>query len=86
MGKTATAKRQFTGTVVSDKMSKTVTVRVDRTVLHPKYHKRYTRSTKMKAHDEKGEYHTGDVVVIEECKPISRDKRWRVISHVIKGN
>ena len=79
MGKTTTTKRQFTGTVVSDKMSKTVTVRVDRTVLHPKYHKRYTRSTKMKAHDEKGEYHTGDLVVIEECKPISRDKRWRVV-------
>jgi small subunit ribosomal protein S17 len=79
MEKTTTTKRQFTGTVVSDKMSKTVTVRVDRTVLHPKYHKRYTRSTKMKAHDEKGEYHTGDLVVIEECKPISRDKRWRVV-------
>jgi len=79
MGKTTTTKRQFTGTVVSDKMSKTVTVRVDRTVLHPKYHKRYTRSTKMKAHDEKGEYHTGDLVVIEECKPISRDNRWRVV-------
>jgi small subunit ribosomal protein S17 len=79
MEKTTTTKRQFTGTVVSDKMSKTVTVRVDRTVLHPKYHKRYTRSTKMKAHDEKGEYHMGDLVVIEECKPISRDKRWRVV-------
>ena len=79
MEKTTTTKRQFTGTVVSDKMSKTVTVRVDRTVLHPKYHKRYTRSTKMKAHDEKGEYHMGDPVVIEECKPISRDKRWRVV-------
>ena len=79
MEKNTTTKRQFTGKVVSDKMSKTVTVRVDRTVLHPKYHKRYTRSTKMKAHDEKGEYHTGDLVVIEECKPISRDKRWRVV-------
>ena len=66
-------------------MSKTVTVKVDRTVLHPKYHKRYTRSTKMKAHDEKGEYHMGDVVVIEECKPLSRDKRWRVIARVTKG-
>jgi small subunit ribosomal protein S17 len=75
-----TAKRQFTGTVVSDKMSKTVVVSVSRTVMHPKYHKRYTRSTKLKAHDEKGEYHVGDAVVIEECKPISRDKRWRVIA------
>jgi small subunit ribosomal protein S17 len=80
MEKSVKIKRQFTGTVVSDKMSKTVTVRVDRTVMHPKYHKRYTRSTKLKAHDEKGEYRAGDAVVIEECKPISRDKRWRVVS------
>jgi small subunit ribosomal protein S17 len=85
MEKTTATKRQFTGTVVSDKMSKTVTVRVDRTVLHPKYHKRYTRSTKMKAHDEKGEYHVGDAVVIEECKPISRDKRWRVVGRVARS-
>ena len=74
-----TTKRQFTGTVVSDKMAKTVVVRVDRTVMHPIYHKRYTRSTKFKAHDEAGAYHTGDLVMIEECKPLSRDKRWRVI-------
>ena len=85
MEKNTTTKRQFTGKVVSDKMSKTVTVRVDRTVLHPKYHKRYTRSTKMKAHDEKGEYHVGDAVVIEECKPISRDKRWRVVGRVARS-
>jgi small subunit ribosomal protein S17 len=85
MEKSVKTKRQFTGTVVSDKMSKTVTVRVDRTVLHPKYHKRYTRSTKMKAHDEKGEYHTGDAVVIEECKPLSRDKRWRVVGRVARS-
>ena len=85
MEKSVKTKRQFTGTVVSDKMSKTVVVRVDRTVLHPKYHKRYTRSTKMKAHDEKGEYHVGDAVVIEECKPISRDKRWRVVGRVARS-
>ena len=85
MEKNTTTKRQFTGKVVSDKMSKTVTVKVDRTVMHPKYHKRYTRSTKMKAHDEKGEYHVGDAVVIEECKPLSRDKRWRVVSLVAKS-
>ncbi len=80
-----TAKRQFTGTVVSDKMSKTVVVKVERTVMHPKYHKRYTRSTRLKAHDEKGEFHAGDAVIIEECKPISRDKRWRVIGRVNNG-
>jgi small subunit ribosomal protein S17 len=80
-----TVKRQFVGTVVSDKMAKTVVVRVDRTVLHPKYHKRYTRSTKLKAHDEKAEYHVGDLVTVEECRPLSRDKRWRVIGRVTNG-
>ena len=79
MDEQQTTKRQFTGTVVSDKMMKTVVVRIDRTVMHPLYHKRYVRSTKLKAHDEKREYHVGDVVVIEECKPMSRDKRWRVV-------
>ncbi len=73
------AKRQLTGTVVSDKMAKTVAVEIERTVLHPKYHKRYTLTTKLKAHDEKGEYHAGDKVIIEECRPLSADKRWRVI-------
>jgi small subunit ribosomal protein S17 len=72
-------KRQFTGTVVSAKMTKTVVVSVSRTVLHPKYRKRYTVSTRLKAHDEKGEYKEGDTVRIEECKPLSRSKRWRVI-------
>ena len=80
MEKNKPQKRQFTGTVVSDKMKKTVVVRIDRTVMHPKYHKRFVRSTKLKAHDEKGEYHLGDRVVIEECKPLSRDKRWRVVA------
>lgn len=72
-------KRQLTGTVISAKMQKTVVVRVARTVLHPKYRKRYTVSTNLKAHDEKGVYKEGDKVTIEECKPLSRDKRWRVI-------
>jgi len=72
-------KRQFIGTVVSDKMSKTVVVKVARTILHPKYKKRYTMTTKLKAHDPEGSYHTGDKVCIEECKPLSRDKRWRVV-------
>ena len=75
----STAKRQFIGTVVSDKMAKTVAVEIGRTVLHPKYHKRYTRTTRLKAHDEKGEYHVGDQVIIEECRPLSADKRWRVV-------
>ncbi len=78
-------KRQFTGTVVSDKMDKTVTVKIERTLLHPKYGKRYSVSAKYKAHDEKDECKTGDVVLIEECRPLSRDKRWRVVKIVEKA-
>jgi len=72
-------RRTLTGTVVSDTMAKTVVVRVDRTKIHPRYHKRYTASTKFKAHDEQNAYHVGDRVLIEETRPISKDKRWRVL-------
>lgn len=63
-------------------MAKTVVVRVDRMKLHAKYKKRYIMSKKYKAHDEKGEYHTGDKVIMEETRPISKDKRWRVVSKI----
>lgn len=75
-------KRQFTGAVVSDRMAKTVVVRVDRVRIHPKYHKRYTESHKYKVHDEKGIAHVGHSVVFEECRPISKDKRWRLVEIV----
>lgn len=75
-------RRRLQGTVVSDKMQKTVVVRVERMKLHPKYKKRYQVSAKFKAHDEKNEYHAGDKVIIEETRPLSRDKRWRVVSKV----
>lgn len=75
-------RRRLQGIVISDKMTKTVVVRVERTKMHPKYKKRYTMSKKYKAHDEKGEYHTGDTVVIEETRPISTDKRWRIVMKV----
>ncbi len=71
--------RTFQGVVVSDKMEKTVVVRVDRTVLHEKYQKRYIRSRRYKVHDEKKEARVGDVVEFEECRPMSRDKRWRLV-------
>lgn len=71
--------RQLTGTVVSDKMTKTVVVRVDRIVSHPKYHKQYTVSTRLAAHDPQGLYHVGDRVMIEETRPLSATKRWKVI-------
>ena len=75
-------KHQLTGKVVSDKMDKTVVVVVDRMKEHPKYHKRYKVSKKYKAHDANKEYHEGDVVVIEECRPLSRDKRFKVVKKV----
>lgn len=72
-------KRRFKGLVVSDKMMKTIVVRVDRVKTHPKYHKQYAVSKRYKVHDEKREFHVGDVVTFEECRPLSKDKRWRVI-------
>ena len=67
-----------TGVVVSDKMAKTVTVLVERRVKHPLYGKFMTRTRKYHAHDEAGEYHEGDLVEIEECRPLSKTKAWRV--------
>lgn len=61
-------------------MNKTVVVRVDRTAIHPKYKIRYKVSKKYKAHDEKNEKKVGDKVTIEACRPISKDKKWRVIT------
>jgi small subunit ribosomal protein S17 len=73
-----TVTRTLFGRVVSDKMDKTVTVLVERKVKHPVYGKVMTRSNKYHAHDEKNEFHEGDLVEIEECRPISRTKAWRV--------
>jgi small subunit ribosomal protein S17 len=76
--KEAPNKRTLTGRVVSDKMVKTVTVLVERRVKHPLYGKFVTRTKKYHAHDEAGDYHEGDLVEIEECRPISKTKAWRV--------
>ena len=73
--------RKMTGIVVSDKMDKTIVVKVESVKLHPKYHKRYTTSTKYKAHDEKNQYKIDDKVTIVECRPLSKDKRWRVVGN-----
>jgi small subunit ribosomal protein S17 len=72
-------KKQLTGTVISNKMQKTVVVRVERLKEHPKYKRRFKVSKNYKAHNEKGEYKIGDKVIIEECRPISKEKKWRVI-------
>ena len=73
-------KQQLIGIVVSNKMDKTVVVKVDMRKRHPKYKKAYTISKKFKAHDENEEYVTGDRVVIESTRPISKEKKFRVIS------
>ena len=74
--------RQLKGVITSDKMQKTVVVAVMRLKKHPKYKKYYKVTNKFKAHDEKGEYHTGDKVFIQETRPMSKDKRWVVIGKI----
>jgi small subunit ribosomal protein S17 len=77
--------RSVTGRVVSDKMDKTVTVLVERSVKHPLYGKVMRRSNKFHAHDENNECKEGDLVVIEESRPLSRTKTWRVAKIVEKS-
>ena len=76
------SRKTRTGTVVSDKMNKTVVVAVERRYAHPLYGKQVTRTTKYHAHDENDEYHTGDVVRIMETRPLSKLKRWRVVEAI----
>jgi len=76
------AKKQLQGIVVSDKMQKTVVVQVESMKEHPKYKRRYKTHKKYKAHDQAREYHLGDRVIIEETKPISKDKNWIVIKKI----
>lgn len=75
-------RRTLIGTVVSDKMDKTVVVRIDRTKTHPRYGKQFKVSMTLKAHDEKNEYHAGDRVTVVETRPMSREKRWRVVGKI----
>lgn len=75
-------KKQLKGKVISDKMQKTVVVEVERIKESAKYKRRYKVHKKYKAHDEKEEYKVGDRVVIEECRPLSKDKRWKVIKKI----
>ena len=77
--------RTFVGRVVSDKRSKTVTVLVERRTAHELYGKIVAKSRKYHAHDEKGEYHTGDVIEITESRPISKTKNWVVTRLVEKA-
>ncbi|PIT90802.1 MAG: 30S ribosomal protein S17 [Candidatus Komeilibacteria bacterium CG10_big_fil_rev_8_21_14_0_10_41_13] len=71
--------RRFEGTVVSDKMDKTVVVQVVRNLVHKKYQRKYMVTDRYKCHDEKNQYKVGDQVVFVECRPLSKDKRWRIV-------
>ncbi len=72
-------RRRLEGIIVSDKMNKTRVVAVTRLKKHPRYQKYYKVTRKFKAHDEKNEHKTGEKVIIEETRPISKEKRWRII-------
>ncbi len=76
---TITVKKKLSGKVVSDKMDKTIVVNVTRYVAHKKYGKYFKIDKRYKAHDENNEYKTGDVVIIEESRPLSKDKHFVVI-------
>ena len=78
-------RKRFTGEVVSNKMDKTVIVQVTRITEHPFYQKKMKESKKYKAHDEAGICEIGDKVIIEETKPLSRMKRWRIITVIEKA-
>jgi len=73
------SKRMVSGRVLSNKMQKTITVVVERRIKHPLYGKYITRRTKLHAHDENRECKEGDLVQIEECRPLSRTKSWRLV-------
>ena len=79
-------RKERVGVVTSDKMDKTITVRVDRIIHHPIYEKAIRTATKFKAHDEKNEAKVGDTVKIEETRPLSKTKRWRLVEIVKKAD
>ena len=79
-------KRRIEGVVVSDKMDKTAVVRVERVKQHPLYRKYLRRHSRFMAHDEENEARVGDRVVIEECRPLSRNKRWLIVETLERGD
>jgi small subunit ribosomal protein S17 len=85
MSETKKTPRAISGKVISGKMDKTITVLVERRVIHPLYHKFIRRSTKLHAHDEKNECGEGDTVLIEECRPLSKSKTWRLVKVLEKA-
>ena len=78
----STNPRQLTGVVISDKADKTITVKIERKVKHPTYGKIMKRSTKVHAHDEQNSAKIGDLVTVQECRPLSKSKTWMLLSEV----
>ena len=78
--------RTLTGRVVSNKMNKTIAVEISRLVKHPRYGKYIRRTTKLLAHDETNESRKGDTVTIAECRPLSRNKSWRLVAVVERAS
>lgn len=75
-------KNKLQGKVISDKQDKTVVVEITNVKKHPRYEKRYEVHSKFKAHDEENDFEEGDEVIIEETKPISKDKKWKVVKKI----
>ncbi len=86
MSEQTPSNRTLQGRVVSDKMDKSITVLVERRVKHPIYGKFVSRSSKVHAHDEANECGIGDVVVVEQCRPLSKSKTWRLVKVVEKAS
>jgi small subunit ribosomal protein S17 len=86
METTEKLQRTLTGTVTSNKMQKSITVLIERRVKHPVYGKFINRSTKLHVHDENNECGMGDVVIVEQCRPISKTKAWRLVKIVEKAD
>jgi small subunit ribosomal protein S17 len=85
MNEEAKTNRTLTGRVVSDAMDKTITVLVERRVKHPLYGKFIRRSTKIHAHDESNQCSSGDWVTVEQCRPLSKTKTWRLVEVIEKA-
>jgi len=81
----AVVQRTLTGAVSSNLMDKTVTVKIERKIKHPVYGKYVKRTTKLHVHDENNECGKGDVIVIEQCRPISKTKSWRLVKIIEKA-
>ena len=85
MSETRAFRKTRIGTVISDKMDKTIVVAIETNVQHKLYHKNIKRTYKLKAHDEQNSAGIGDTVKVMECRPLSKDKRWRLVEIVEKA-